>query len=193
MKKILLISLIIITLSGYSYAIDNKFSIGLNIGTQGSGVNFNYNNKLANNFAYGATIRFFDIRATDELLVYDYYTGTYRAKNQVSLIMFPVFGTGSYYPFEGKIANNFSPFLRLSGGPIIVLDGDENIDSFAKRWKQAKSHIAYGGNIEFGVEFRMPGRVSFVAGIGFDYFPMPEEIDFHDDYSGMIIQFSIIR
>ena len=193
MKIRLLISIIIIIASGYTYGIDNKYSIGLDIGTQGSGVNFNYNNKLTDNIGYGATIRFFDIRATDELLVYDYYTGTYRSKNQVSLIMFPVFGYGSYYPFEGKIANNFSPFVRLSGGPIIVLDGDENIDSFSKRWKQAKSYAAIGGNIEFGVEFRMPGKVSFVAGMGFDYFPMPEKLDGKDDYSGVILQFSIIR
>jgi hypothetical protein len=175
------------------FGVGGDFSGGLNIGTEGAGIFVAYSYRSSDSFGYGVEMRFFDLRATDEIIVYDYYTGTYKTTNQISLVMLPLLANVIYYPFEGKIANNFSPFVRLKGGPLLVLDGDEDINNYFDRWSKPKTHVTLGGNLEIGALFRMPGNVSFAVGLGYDIFPMPEKIDGKNDYSGLIIEFAFLR
>ncbi|MEE9189929.1 MAG: hypothetical protein V3U16_04070 [Candidatus Neomarinimicrobiota bacterium] len=191
--SIFLITIMLIPFTSSLSKIGGDFSGGLNVGMRGSGIFVAYSYRPSDTFGYGVEMRFFDLRASDEIVVYDYYTGTYKTKNQISLVMLPLLANVTYYPFVGKIANNFSPFVRLKGGPLIVLDGDEDINNYFDRWSKPKTHVTMGGNIEFGVLFRMQGNVSFAVGLGYDIFPMPEMIDGRKDYNGLIIEFTFLR
>ena len=79
---------------------------GLDIGSSGSGMfvtrhYFHASEKIALN----SELRFYDIKAEEETIVYDYYTGQYKTVGGKSLFMIPVFFGTNYYPFVGKIEN----------------------------------------------------------------------------------------
>jgi hypothetical protein len=191
--SIFLLTFMLIPFTSGLSKIGGDFSGGLNIGMRGSGIFLAYSYRPSDSFGYGIEMRFFDLRASDEFVVRDIYTGTYQTRNEISLVMLPLLANVTYYPFEGKIANNFSPFVRLKGGPIIVLDGDENINSYFDRWRNPKTHVTLGGNIEIGVLFRMQGNISYAVALGYDIFPMPEEIDGRKNYNGLILEFTFLR
>ncbi len=117
-----------------------------------------------------------DIRPSEEIPTYNYYTGHYENTNTVSLAIFPLFGTLNFYPFEGKIENNFSPYITAKLGPILVLDADETVKSFSKRWSNANSSFAYGGNISLGIEFRQPGKIHYAIEFGYDLIALNKSI-----------------
>ena len=191
MKKLIL-AILFISL-GFGQMSNTKYGVGLNIGDRGAGAFFHKHIKSYNFIKLGATIRWMDIRPSKEIPRYNYYTGQYENKNTVSLATFPLFGVINFYPFEGKIANNFSPFITAKAGPILVLDADEDVKSFTKRWMDAKGTFTYGGNIGVGVEFRQPGKVHYSIEFTYDFIPLKNTIDFYDKLDGTVLSFSIHR
>ena len=191
MKKIILF-LLVFTI-GLSQSNRAKNGVGLNVGDRGAGIFYHRNIKNFNNFKIGTTLRWLDIRPAEEIPYWDYYTGRYVNNNTISLVIFPLFGTLSYFPFEGKIANNFSPYLSAKIGPVLVLDADESINSFFKRWTKANSSITYGGNIAIGVEFRQPGRLHYSIEFSYDLIPFSKSIDNYNNLNGTVLSFSIHR
>ena len=96
---------------------------GLDIGSSGSGMFIMRNYVHASEkLALNGELRFYDIKAEDETIVYDYYTGQYKSVGGKSLVMLPVFVGGNYYPFVGKIENNFSPFIAIKGGVVTTVN-----------------------------------------------------------------------
>lgn len=190
MKKLILIIFISI---GFSQINSTKFGVGLNIGDIGSGIFYHKHLKGYEKIKLGARISWTDVRPAREIPVYNYYTGQYENKNTVSLVFFPFFGIFNYYPFEGKIANNFSPFLSIKAGPILVMDGDESIESFAKRWSKAQGSLTYGGNIGVGVEFRQSGKVHYLVELSYDMIPLENAIDTFSSLNGTVLSLSIHR
>ncbi len=191
MKKIVLI-IFIISL-GYGQMSSTKQGIGLNVGDRGAGIFYHRHLKSYENIKIGTTIRWLDIRPPEEIPSYNYYTGQYENTNTVSLAIFPLFGTINYYPFEGKIANNFSPYISAKLGPILILDADETIRSFSKRWINANGSFTYGGNIAIGVEFRQPGKVHYSIEFSYDLIPLSSTIDNYNNLNGTVLSFSIHR
>jgi len=191
MKK-LIFAIIIISI-GLGQRLSTKNGVGLNVGDRGAGLFYHRHIKSTDNIKIGATIRWFDVRPPEEIPSYNYYTGQYENTNTVSLAVFPLFGTFNYYPFEGKIANNFSPFISSKLGPVIVLDADESIKSFSKRWFNAKSKFTYGGNIAIGIEFRQPGKVHYAIEFSYDFIPLTSSIDGYTNLNGTVLSFSIHR
>jgi len=190
MKK--LIVLLIISV-GFSQINSPKNGMGLNIGDRGAGIFYHRHFKSFSKAKIGATIRWTDIRPSKEIPRYNYYTGTYENKNTVSLAIFPLFGTFNYYPFEGQIANNFSPFISLKAGPILVLDADEEVEKFIKRWSNPQGSLAYGGNIGVGIEFRQPGKYYYSIEFSYDLIQLSKTIDYYNDLNGTVLSFSIHR
>ena len=121
-----LVFIIIIISLGYGQISSTKHGIGLNIGDRGAGIFYHRSFKSYENIKLGTTIRWLDIRPPEEIPIWNYNRQRYDIKNTVSLAMFPLFGTINYYPFEGKIANNFSPYISTKLGPVLVLDADED-------------------------------------------------------------------
>jgi hypothetical protein len=191
MKRLAFI-IIVITL-GYGQISSAKHGAGLNVGDRGAGIFYHRNIKSYNVFKLGATIRWLDIRPPEEIPTYNYYTGQYENKNTVSLAIFPMFGTINFYPFEGKIANNFSPYISAKFGPVLVLDADATVNSFSDRWFNADSKFTYGGNIGIGVEFRQPGKFHYSIEFTYDLIPLSSAVGNYDNLNGTVLSFSIHR
>ena len=191
MKRLAFI-IIVITI-GYGQISSAKNGVGLNVGDRGAGIFYHRNIKSYNVFKLGATIRWLDIRPPEEIPTYNYYTGRYENKNTVSLAIFPLFGTINFYPFEGKIANNFSPYISAKFGPVLVLDADATVKSFSDRWFNADSKFTYGGNMGIGVEFRQPGKYHYSVEFSYDLIPLNNSIDNYSNLNGTVLSFSIHR
>ena len=191
MKKIILIITLISTV--YPQLGGAKNGAGLTIGDRGVGLSYHHNFKNFDYIKLGTVLRWFDIRPPEEIPSYNYYTGRYENRNTISLAAFPIFGNISYYPFEGKIANNFSPFISVKLGPVLVLDADEEVKAFFKRWSKANSRFTYGGNIAIGVEFRQPGKYYYSIELSYDLIPLNNTIDTYTNLDGTVLSLSLHR
>ena len=166
---------------------------GLDIGSSGSGMFIMRNYVHASEIlALNGELRFYDIKAEDETIVYDYYTGQYKSVGGKSLVMLPAFVGGNYYPFVGKIENNFSPFIAIKGGVVTTVDGDEE-GTFSKRWKKPDIQYSPGGFLGVGIDFKIVGQSSVMVMVGFEYLPLKKETDGKNDYSGFLIHLSFNR
>tara|TARA_B100001250_G_C19725094_1_gene755682 strand:- start:384 stop:965 length:582 start_codon:yes stop_codon:yes gene_type:complete len=187
----LLIFIFPIFLLGQFDQITNGF--GLDIGSCGSGMFIIRNYVHASEkLAFNGELRFYDIKAEDETIVYDYYTRQYKSVGGKSLVMFPVFIGGNYYPFVGKIENNFSPFISIKGGVVTTVDGDED-GSFTKRWKKPDIQYNSGGFLGLGIDFKIVGQSSVMVMVGLEYLPLKKETDGKNNYSGFLIHLSFNR
>ncbi len=166
---------------------------GLDIGSSGSGMfvtrhYFHSSEKIALN----SELRFYDIKAEEETIVYDYYTGQYKTVGGKSLFMIPVFFGTNYYPFVGKIENNFAPFIALKGGVVTTVDGRE-FGTFSERWKNPDVQYSPGGFVGVGIDFKIVGQSSVMAMVGVELLPLSQEADGEKDYSGFLIHLSFNR
>ena len=187
----LLIFVFPVFLFGQFDQVTNGF--GLDIGSSGSGMFIIRNYVHASErIALNGEVRFYDIKAEDETIVYDYYTGQYKSVGGKSLVMLPVFFGGNYYPFVGKIENNFSPFIAIKGGVVTTVDGDES-GTFSERWKKSDIQFSPGGFLGVGIDFKIVGQSSVMVMVGFEYLPLKKEADGKKDYSGFLIHLSFNR
>ena len=99
---------------------------GIDIGTNGSGI-FITRQILhdSEKFSLNGELRFYDIKSSTETYAYNLYTGQYESTGGKSLFMTPFFFGMNYYPFVGKIENNFSPFMTARFGGVLSVDGNE--------------------------------------------------------------------
>ncbi|HIF83505.1 MAG TPA: hypothetical protein EYQ37_06610 [Candidatus Marinimicrobia bacterium] len=175
---------------------------GLDIGSSGSGMFIMRNYVHASEkLALNGELRFYDIKAEDEIIVYDYYTGQYKSVGGKSLVMLPVFVGGNYYPFVGKIENNFSPFIAIKGGVVTAVDAEEpgtldsvgRVKTFIERWKYPDIQYSLGGFFGVGIDFKIVGQSSVMVMVGFEYLPLNKKTDGKKDYSGFLIHLSFNR
>ena len=187
----LLIFVFPVFLFGQFDQVTNGF--GLDIGSSGSGM-FVMRNYVhaAEDLALNGELRFYDIKAEDETIVYDYYTGQYKSVGGKSLVMLPVFVGVNYYPFVGKIENNFSPFIAIKGGVVTTVDGEE-FGTFSERWKNPGIQYTPGGFLGVGIDFKIVGQSSVMVMVGLEYLPLKKETDGRTDYSGFLIHLSFNR
>ena len=189
--KIIILLFLTATIFGQYTNVDNGF--GLDIGNSGSG--FFFTRQLmhdSNDFSLNIEIRYYDIKASNETYVFNNFNGQWETIGGVSLFMLPIFIGGNYFPFNGKIENNFSPFLTLRSGAVLSFDGKE-YGSFKDRWENPDSQITPGGFIGAGVEFKMVGLNSVSVMFGYELLPLKREFDGIDDYSGQLIHISFNR
>ena len=190
MKKKLLL---FVLLSCYIFGnISNtRYGPGLDIGSKGSGVFFNYlvgNNQK--NLDLLCELRYFDIKGETESIVYDYWTNQYVTISGQNLILIPILVGVNYHPFAGQIANNFSPFITIRGGTNLAIDGKEGDGSYKQKWSKAKTYWSMAGFIGAGIEFRWYNQSSIALHIGSDILKLSQKADEKDDYSGLLIHIS---
>ena len=193
MKKKLLL---FVLLSCYIFGnISNtRYGPGLDIGSKGSGVFFNYlvgNNQK--NLDLLCELRYFDIKGETESIVYDYWTNQYVTISGQNLILIPILVGVNYHPFAGQIANNFSPFITIRGGTNLAIDGKEGDESYKQKWSKAKTHWSMAGFIGAGIEFRWYNQSSIALHIGSDILKLSQKADEKEDYSGLLIHISFNR
>ena len=109
-----------------------------------------------------------------------------------SLFMLPAFIGANYYPFVGKIENNFSPFITAKGGVVTTLDGKE-FGTFSERWKNPVIQFSPGGFLGVGIDFKMIGQSFVMVMVGLEFLPLNKEADGQTDYSGFLIHLSFNR
>ena len=166
----------------------NPSSFGIATGSHGWGISYQRILKSNVNSEINFEFRFYDVKGSDEFAFPTYYGGT-ETINEQSLVISPVFAGVRYYPFEGKIENNFSPFVTLKAGPLFIFDGNEEITSFIERWKKVDTHVTFGGHAGIGVKFLTSNISSISVSAGLDFFPMNREIDEQSQYNGLLLQF----
>ena len=178
----------------FSTSSNNRVGAGLDIGSKGSGIFFNYlsgNNKK--NFDFVGELRYFDIKGETESIVYDYWTNQYVTISGQNLLFIPILVGFNYHPFAGQIANNFSPFITIRGGLNLTIDGKEGNGSYNKIWRKAKTQWSPVGFIGGGIEFRWYNQSSVALHIGSDIIRLRQEADQKKDYSGLLIHISFNR
>ena len=118
----------------------------MDIGSSGSGIFImrNYGHS-SERYSLNGELRYYDIKGDDETIVVD-YKGQYKTLGGKSLFMLPAFIGANYYPFVGKIENNFSPFITVKGGMLTTVNGRE-FGSFIERWKNSMKSLGRGGRV----------------------------------------------
>ena len=166
---------------------------GLDIGSNGSGVFFSrqYTHE-SGKYSLSGELRFYDIKASDETIVYDWYYNQYQSVGGKSLLLVPFFLGSNYYPFAGMIANNFSPFVTFKSGPILTINGQES-GRFINRWVNSETHGSWGGFAGVGAEIRTVSSTTIMLQMGYEYLPLAKISDGEKDYSGLLIHISFNR
>ena len=186
--------LLLISLNFTIASSNKRYGAGLDIGSKGSGIFFNYlSGNVEKNFDLVGEIRYFDIKGDTESIVYDYWTNQYVTISGQNLLFIPMLVGFNYHPFAGKIANNFSPFITFRGGFNFAIDGKEGNGSFKETWRKADTQWSTAGFIGGGIEFRWYNQSSIALHIGYDIIKLKKKADQKTNYSGLLIHISFNR
>lgn len=162
---------------------DKIQNINFIFANNGYGFGYEYESFVRSNLSIGADLRLYDIR-NDEFPIYDPYFNQFTVAGEKDILLFPLFFRTNYYLFEGRIANNFRPYLTFSIGPFIAVDGDETISSFSKKWRSTESQTNLGGSLGFGVSFSQSSGNTLSLGLGYDHLKVEREIHSKNDFGG---------
>ena len=177
---------IIMIISSSLYSQEKSHNLNFMFTNNGYGFGYEFEKFSKENLSIGTDLRFYDIRS-DEYPVYDPFVNQYKIIGEKNITMLPLYFRVNYYPFQGKIANNFEPYVLFAIGPMISIDGDENVRSFSKRWSNADTQINPGGSIGFGVNFNTSTSNTLSFGLGYDYLQVEEPIHDKKDYGGAFL------
>ena len=189
MKKITYYLILISSLSSQSISSFSYNGFGLDVGERGSGLFLNRTWSNSEKLCFISEIRIFDVKHPDEIIIQDYYTGRGYKFNDINLLLLPLFSGAKYYPFVGKIANNFAPFVSVKAGPILSLDGAES-GTFKEKWiTNLDYYFTLGGYFGVGAEVLTSNRTILSIRVGYDILPMKGQIDGSDQYNGALVRF----
>ena len=189
MKKITYYLILISSLSSQSISSLNYNGFGLDVGERGSGLFFNRTWSNSEKLCFISEIRIFDVKHPDEIIIQDYYTGRGYKFNDINLLLLPLFSGAKYYPFVGKIANNFAPFVSVKAGPILSLDGAES-GTFKEKWiTNLDYYFTLGGYFGIGADVFTSNQTILSIRVGYDILPMKGQVDGSDQYNGALVRF----
>ena len=190
MKKIhfFIIFLFVTSLSHAQF----KKGFGFTTGAWGSGIHYTGDWELSDTFFSGFELKFIDVKNDGEMPAINYYTGQTLNVGDDALMLFPLFWKVKYLPFEGMIANDFSPFVEFKAGVNFALDGNGNARTFRGRWNNSDTYTSFGGQFVFGVIFPQINGTSIITSIGYESLPMSQKVDGRDNYDGMTLNISYI-
>lgn len=128
------------------------------------------------------------LNIAEGLPLVDTWTGRVFETGGANLVLLPLIGGITYHPFEGKIANNFSPLMAFGLGPTLILDLAE-IGDFFDQWRNMESRIHAGAFGGVGVEIPVGASSFMTVMLGYDYLPMGRTVDGRTHYSGTVLKF----
>lgn len=132
------------------------------------------------------------LNVAEGLPLVDTWTRRVYETGSANLVLVPVTGGVTYHPFEGQIANNFSPLLVLGLGPTFILNLAEE-RNFFDQWRHMETRVYPGAFGGVGVELPI-GAGSFMTVIlGYDFLPMGRPVDGREHYSGTVLKFMFGR
>ena len=168
--------ILILTISSSLYSQEKSNNLNFMFTNNGYGFGYEFEKFSRENLSIGADLRFYDIRS-DEYPVYDPFFNQYKVIGEKNITMLPLYFRLNFYPFQGKIANNFEPYILFALGPMISIDGDENIRSFSKRWSEADTQVNPGGSFGFGINFNTNSSNTLSFGLGYDYLKVKDMLN----------------
>ena len=182
-KKLLIFVILVSNL----FAKGNNQNLNFIFANNGYGFGYEYEKNVRSNLSIGVDLRLYDVR-NDEYPIYDPFYNQFQVAGEKDILLFPLLFRTNYYLFDGKIANNFRPYLLFSIGPLIGVDADENISSFKKKWSSTNSQTSLAGSFGFGVNFTSPTMSNTISlGLGYDYFQFAEPFHGKKDFGGGFI------
>ena len=92
-----------------------------------------------------------------------------------------------YHPFVGQIANNFSPYLMFSTGPLALIDVPE-YGKLNSKIKNTSTYYNSGFVLGFGADFMIQSRQTISIFIGYDHINTSNIVDGRNKYNGTIIK-----
>ncbi|MFQ6615596.1 MAG: hypothetical protein ACE5HZ_02345 [Fidelibacterota bacterium] len=128
------------------------------------------------------------LNVAEGLPLVDAWTGRVYETGGANLVLVPVIGGVTYHPFEGKIANNFSPLLILGLGPTLILDLAEE-GTFFEQWGNMETRVYPGAFTGMGVELPIGARSFMTIILGYDILPMGKTVDGRKHFSGTVLKF----
>ena len=189
MKKITYYLILISSLSSQSISSFSYNGFGLDVGEKGSGLFLNRTWSNSEKLCFISEIRIFDVKHPDEIIIQDYYTNRSYKFNDINLLLLPLFSGVKYYPFVGKIANNFAPFVSAKVGPLLILDGAES-GTFKEKWNtNLDYYFTLGGYFGVGADLLTSNSTILSIRVGYDILPMKGKIDGSDQYNGALVRF----
>jgi len=190
MRQTLIILTLLSALNAKALWTEN--GLGFNSGMHGSGMHWYYGYFNSESYGWSFEARLYDLKGENELPSYDPRYGTITTSGGISLVMITGEAGFMFFPFAGKIANNFSPFVNIQLGPNFIFDAPEE-GGFLERWKQAQMYTALAGYVGLGVSFYISYKTVVSVNAGYDILILPKFIDGSDDYSGLLIKFTFSR
>ncbi len=182
-KKLLILVILVSNL----FAQGNNQNLNFIFANNGYGFGYEYEKNVRSNLSIGVDLRLYDVR-NDEYPIYDPFYNQFQVAGEKDILLFPLLFRTNYYLFDGKIANNFRPYLLFSIGPLIGVDADENISSFKKKWSSTNSQTSLAGSFGFGVNFTSPTMSNTISlGLGYDHFQFVEPFHGKKDFGGGFI------
>jgi len=159
-----------------------SYGFGLSLGTRGYGINSSIMKQLSPVYKIGLGLKLVDVVAEDELRGVNYYNQPV-SYNDPRIISIPLSLNFIYYPFYGKIDNNFSPFMRVGAGAHYSVNGKNDDTGFFKNISQAKKEIGIALYFGGGVEFLVNPKMKLSISAGYDYLPLNNNDP--DDFSNL--------
>lgn len=161
----------------------SQSSIGLDIMFSGSGYGFGmfFQKSISRDFVAVVNTFFTGVRNTSELEVFDGYTGQWVVPGKSNrLSMVPLMFGVNYKLFQSTLGENFRPFLSGGFGPVFIFQNPyvtregQVIDYFSS-WKDAQSHIKYGGYIGIGATISVAQKSNFQVNLRYYTIPYGQD------------------
>ncbi len=158
----------------------------------GNGMSLFFTRPINIKLQWFGQFKMMDVTGEAEMPVVDYWTGYVYKANPFNLWLMPALTGFKFHPFIGLIANNFSPFVMVAGGPVIIMD----VPEYGKfTYKMNNIETTYNGGFVFGagIDFMMqPERVMSLF-LGYDYISIGDVVEGRDHYGGTVLKIMIGR
>lgn len=132
------------------------------------------------------------LNVAEGLPVVDAWTGRIYETGGTNLVLVPIVAGITYHPFEGRIANNFSPLVAVGLGPTLILNLAEE-GGFFDQWRNVETRFYGGAFAGAGVEIPIRARSFMTIILGYDFLPMGRSVDGREHYSGTVLKFMFGR
>ena len=168
------------------------YGMSLETGDFGNGGSIFFSRPINMKLQWFGQFKMMDVTGEAEMPVVDYWTGYVYKANPFNLWLLPALTGFKFHPFIGQIANNFSPFVMLAAGPVIIMDVPE-IGKFS--YKMSNIETTYNGGFVFGVgiDFMMDPKRVMSLFLGYDYISIGDVVEGRDHYGGTVLKIMIGR
>ena len=161
--------------------------ISLETADFGSGLSVFMVKPFSEKFQFFGQLKAMEVTGEGEMTVVDYWSYYPYKVNKFDLYIAQTLFGLKYHPFVGQIANNFSPYLMFSTGPLALIDVPE-YGKLNSKIKNTSTYYNSGFVLGFGADFMIQSRQTISIFIGYDHINTSNIVDGRNKYNGTIIK-----